>query len=601
MAVAISLGFLVLLAAFAVLGEWALHDSTNRILDERLVIAQMVASQLDGLLQEAITELKQANRFADFDLADPDLSADTDMLAHTYGRVGLFASGIVLLDPSGVVIVSHPPDLYPPGLDLTGLPHITQALEGRGVTISDGFNEPLNHRPVAAVTVPLYEGSLFLGLLSGLIDLSDQAIVTPLQQSATLGHTGHAALVDRQGRTLVSTFDLPFLSPGEHVTFYRQAMTQRQPVIETVPFELDLPGEPKDDLHVMAFAPMQRAPWGVAVGGDLDETFAGVSRLRLGLAMLSIIAAASVWTATLIGARRPVRAVQRLMEAAQRIANGDLQTPIESPDSGEIGRMAVALERMRRQLLTNIEKLANWNKSLEAHVAKQTEEIRQQQALTQQLLRRAITAQEEERAHLSREMHDGVGQMLTAVELSLDRLAKFLPVEDHNAQERLERARTLIGQALTDLRRIIAALRPGVLDQLGLAPALRWLGEHLLRPLGISVTIEIEGLQERLPGEIETILFRIAQEAMSNVARHSQAGHVNIQVRYDDGQVTMTLTDDGQGYDLAAISPPVDHSRGLGLASMQERASLAGGRVTIESQPGQGSAVHVVVPLPEKV
>jgi signal transduction histidine kinase len=261
--------------------------------------------------------------------------------------------------------------------------------------------------------------------------------------------------------------------------------------------------------------------------------------------------------------------------------------------------MATALENMRRQLLANIETLADWNQTLEARVTEQTEELRRQQTLTQQLLYRAITAQEEERARLSRELHDGVGQMLTAIELSLDRLSKALPAMPSNAHERLERARGLIEQTLADLRGIIAALRPGVLDQLGLAPALDWVGEHTLRPLGITVSIETSDQPERLPDEIETILFRIAQEAMSNVGRHSQAKHLAIHVLHQDSQIVMTLTDDGRGCDVSASLFNQDFSRGLGLAGMQERASLAGGQVTIASVPGQGTTVRVQMPLPK--
>lgn len=599
MALGISLGFLALFTAVSALGERALRDSNDRILEERLVIAQMAAGQADSLLQRAVSELEQARRFADFDPADANLSAEAHMLAHTYGRVGLFASGIAFLDRAGHVVLSHPPELYPRGTALSDLPHVAQALERRDVTISTPFRDPVSSQPVAAVTVPIYDGSRFLGLLSGLVNLNGPAITDPLQQAATLGHTGHTVLVDREGQVLASTFGLTFLSPGEHVTFYRRAMAQGQPVVDTVPFELDLPGEPYGHLHVMALAPLKMAPWGVAVGGDVDETFAGVTRLRLGLALLGVLALVSVWAATLIGTRRLVRPVQRLTEAAQRIADGDLHTPLKAPEGGEIGAMAAALERMRMLLLANIEELADLNETLEARVAERTEELRQQQALIQQLLRRAITAQEEERARLSRELHDEIGQTLTAVQLGLDRLARSVLAEDANAREHVERVQALTEQALADLRRVIAALRPGVLDQLGLVPALGWVADHTLRPLGLTVTIDADGLQGRLPGEIETILFRIAQEAMSNVARHSGATYVDILLRHSDSDVTMTLTDDGRGFDLASVTGASDHSRGLGLAGMQERASLAGGQVTVDTAPGGGTSVKVVVPIPE--
>ncbi|MFQ5613840.1 MAG: histidine kinase [Anaerolineae bacterium] len=595
-AIAISLSFITLSVAYGVLGERAVRDGADRVLNERLVIAQMAASQIDDLLERAVSELQRARRFADFDPADPDLLAEADVLSHTYGRVGIFTSGVVFLDPRGYVILSHPSGLYPLGANLSGLPHITQAMARREMTVSDPFRDSVTDRAVVAVTVPIFEKGHFRGLLSGLVDLDGQMVMAPLEQTAALGHTGHAVLVDGQGRALASTLDLPFLSPGEHSHFYRRAVAGGVPIVDTVPFELNLPGEEEGHAHVMAFAPLRLAPWGVAVGGDVDETFAGVSRLRLGLALLSVVALVSIWAATLIGTRRLVRPVQLLTEAAQRIAGGDLHTPLEASEGGEIGAMAVALERMRLLLLSNIEELARWNETLEARVAKRTKALHRQQALTQQLLHRVITAQEEERARLSQELHDEIGQTLTAVQLSLERLARSLPAGEIQARERLERAEVLTEEAIVDLRRVIAALRPGVLDQLGLEPALGWIADHTLRPLGLNVTIDVENLRARLPGEIETILFRIAQEAMSNVARHSQARNLDVHLKYAGGQVAMTLADDGQGFDLSAVDSAPELGRGLGLAGMQERASLVGGQVTVQSTPGRGTTVHVIVP-----
>lgn len=598
MALSISLGFLALFVAFLALGERALRDSTDHILNERLVIAEMAAAQVDGVLQQAVSELEQARRFADFDPADPNLAAEAHMLAHTYGRVGTFASGIAFLDTRGRVVLSHPPGLYTQGADLSLLPHVAQALVRRTVTISEPFRDPVSNRPVVAVTVPIFDETRFLGLLSGLVDLEGQAITGTLYRTSTLGQTGHAVLVDAEARVLASTFNLPFLTSGEHSTFYRQAISLGEPVVKIAPLELEMPGEPMGHMHVMAFAPLQMAPWGVAVGGDVDETFAGVRHLRFGLALLGTLALAGTWGATLIGTRRLVRPVQRLTEAAERIANGDLHTPLQAPEGGEIGAMAAALDRMRKQLLAHIDQLAAWNEALEARVAERTEALRQQQTLTRQLLRRAITAQEEERARLSRELHDDIGQTLTAIQLSLERVARTLAQDSEPAREHLRQVQNLTDQALADLRRLIAALRPGVLDQLGLVPALGWVADNTLRPLGIEVTVESEELQNRLPGEVETVLFRIAQEAMNNVARHSGAKHVHIHLVRQNNEVTMTLTDDGRGFHPAAVTATPERGRGLGLAGMRERASLAGGHVTVKSAPGQGTTVQVVVPVP---
>jgi signal transduction histidine kinase len=122
--------------------------------------------------------------------------------------------------------------------------------------------------------------------------------------------------------------------------------------------------------------------------------------------------------------------------------------------------------------------------------------------------------------------------------------------------------------------------------------------DHTLRPLGVQVRIETSGLENRLPGEIETILFRIAQEAMNNVARHSEAETLIIQLVRTDGHVRMTLQDDGRGFDPQTVIPSLELSRGWGLAGMQERASLAGGQVHVISVPGQGTTIRVEVPAP---
>ncbi|MCB8944478.1 MAG: HAMP domain-containing protein [Ardenticatenaceae bacterium] len=598
-ALAVTLGFLALFAAFAILGEQAIQDSTARVLDERLVIAQLAANEIDRYLEQAIVQLEELPASTHLNPANANFPTEAHTLASPYVEVGLFSGGVIFLDPAGQVVITEPPGLYATGTNLFVLPHVAQTIQEEAANISDPFYHPQTQQPVTAVTVPFWQDGRFAGITIGLLPIPNIYLTEPLDQAMILGETAHAVLVDMEGRAIVSTFDLPFLSSGEHPTFYRRAMSLHEPIIETVPFELDLPNEPEGHLHIMGFAPLTNAPWGVSVGGDvISETFAGVQRLRNGLILLGLTALGTTLLATLIGTRRLVRPVQQLTVSARQIADGDLEKPLIVNEGGEIGAMARALDHMRQQLLTNIKELARWNEELEARVEQQTEALRQQQEWTQQVLRQTIKAQEDERARLSWELHDEIGQVLTAVELSLERLQNALPAQDTPVHERLERSRALTERAVTDLRRMISALRPSILDDLGLIPALNWMSDHTLRSLGIHVNIDSQIQIERLPGEIETTLFRIAQEAMNNVARHSKAHTLAIQLHYENEQLMMKLSDDGQGFEPTRLPSRLDTGRGLGLASMQERASLVGGQIIVESRLNQGTTVTVRVPIP---
>ena len=582
---------------FSVLGERAIHDSIDHILNERVVIARMAASEIDGFLHHVFTELTDANRIADFDPADADLSVEANIMSHIQRELGPLASSILFLDSAGRVVLASPPGSYDPGADLSSLPFAQQSLTQSEFSISEPFFDPVSNRPVAAASVPVFMDGRLAGALIGLIDLNGEEVMAPLERGASLGNTGHATLVGPKGVSLAATIDIPLLTGVEHPDFYPKALAEGQPAISATQFALEnIAGETYQETHIMAFAPLSTVPWGIAIGGDEEDTFAPVKRLRASLILLSIIALAGIWTVTMGGTRRLIKPIQQLTAAAQRIARGNLNTPLPVSGPGEIGVMAHALGQMQNQMLKNINDLSHWNETLENQVAQKTIAIQKQQALTQRLLQHNIAIQEQERKRLARELHDGIGQMLMAIELSLDRLSRRLPEGNEETEQYLEKSRILTEKTSADLRSIIGDLRPAVLDQLGLIPALRWMGKHTLQPSGILMEIEASDMPQRLPDEIETTLFQIAQEAMNNTARHSQASRFTMQLEYESDQIMMTLADDGDGFASAALSPDFNKNQGFGLAGMQERAILAGGEVDISSAPGHGVTIKVTLP-----
>lgn len=169
--------------------------------------------------------------------------------------------------------------------------------------------------------------------------------------------------------------------------------------------------------------------------------------------------------------------------------------------------------------------------------------------------------------------------------ISLEAIERSLSREATAVRKRLARTRILTEQTIADVRRLIADLRPGALDELGLVAAIRWCAENHLEPLGVAFNLQADDLAHgRLPEELETVLCRIAQEAIGNIARHAGAHRVNMHLSRQDGQVRLVIEDDGEGFDPDAVQPARDGTQGLGLAGMRERASLVGGQVRIRSR-----------------
>jgi signal transduction histidine kinase len=205
-------------------------------------------------------------------------------------------------------------------------------------------------------------------------------------------------------------------------------------------------------------------------------------------------------------------------------------------------------------------------------------------------LRRVVEAQELERRRLARELHDQTGQELTGILLGLK------AVEEALDPEALARAiaavREQVVETLHDVRRLAVELRPKVLDDYGLVAALERLAQTVAEQTGLAFDLEAQLGDERLPSEIETALYRMVQEALTNVVKHGQAGRVSIILARSQGSVTAVVEDDGRGFETDRIY------EGLGLDGMRERLALLGGRLKIESRPGAGTTLAGEVPLP---
>ena len=212
------------------------------------------------------------------------------------------------------------------------------------------------------------------------------------------------------------------------------------------------------------------------------------------------------------------------------------------------------------------------------------------QRVARDALRRVVQAQELERRRLARELHDETGQALTSILLGLKPLEEALA--DHPARAALAELREQVVVALQDVRRLAVELRPAVLDDFGLVAALERLTEAFAEQTGIRVDFHSALGEKRLPGEVETALYRVVQESLTNIVKHANARSVSISVARRDSAVAAVIEDDGAGFDQRAV-----REGGVGLLGMRERLALLDGRVEIESRPGAGTTLVAEVPL----
>jgi signal transduction histidine kinase len=218
-------------------------------------------------------------------------------------------------------------------------------------------------------------------------------------------------------------------------------------------------------------------------------------------------------------------------------------------------------------------------------------EITQARAELKDLSARLVEIQEDERRAISRELHDQVGQSLSAVLVELGNLSKALHgAEDSRPREHLDSIRKLVEECVGVVRNMALLLRPSMLDDFGLVPALEWQAREVSRRTGLRVKVAVEGVSGDLPESHRTCVYRIVQEALHNCSRHAEASVVRITVRQEPEKLVLWIQDDGKGFDA-------QHTRGLGLLGMQERVTHLGGEFDIQSAPGEGAWLSVALPL----
>jgi PAS domain S-box-containing protein len=255
--------------------------------------------------------------------------------------------------------------------------------------------------------------------------------------------------------------------------------------------------------------------------------------------------------------------------------------------------VAINNSRLYAASQASADQLQQWNEELEAKVANRTRQVEQ---YSKDMTLRILAAQEEERRRIARELHDETAQSLSTLLINLDLLELQLPQNDLQLQVGFDRLRGLAKRTLDETRALSHDLRPTILDDVGLVAAIHWYADEFMKTFAVRVDVDAEAPSEkRLPPQIEVALFRIAQEALTNIGKYAGAKSVFVGLTFPDSSAELVVRDDGVGFDLDNVPGPTREG-GLGLYGMRERAELLGGSLTIDTAPGRGTTITVVAP-----
>ena len=280
--------------------------------------------------------------------------------------------------------------------------------------------------------------------------------------------------------------------------------------------------------------------------------------------------------------------LHKMSEAIARFGKGKSFEALSETPRDEIGRLSAVYNRMVRR----IRERDNENEVL-------AQKLQQRMSEREHLLRRLINSQEQERMRLARELHDDLGQRLGSITIQLELAQRALTEDVDKAKLSISHTQSMIAESTDRMYDVILGLRPSILDDLGLGPAVKNLAKRTLEPVGIHYDVTIEGLEDGLQQEKETAMFRIFQEALNNIVRHSEATYVEMHLSLGDDMVDGFIQDNGLGLDPASHPANEHNGTGFGLLGMRERAELCGGSLVISSVDPHGTRLQIQIPFVE--
>ena len=550
----------ILTAGVAFLAYQQVSQSLAESRDQELAIVS--AERLSESMEAFARGLRTLANLVEMRSGEPTLQELTlergrDLIADFTNYDG----GVIILDADGFVSVTEPfrPDLV--GQDFSQEPYFKNAKSFPTSTFfSDIIKEPTSDEDIIVIAVPIIAlNGDFAGVIAGRFYLSFQRLGQEIQK-LKVGEEGTAYLVDRTGRLIyhpISNLIGTDFSEREAVQRLKQAEQAGAVTSQEQPRTVE------------GYAVVEVTGWGLVIGEPWTQVVEPAQEALVPLAVVLVVGLIAVAIVVALGVQRVTDPIQNLVTQTRQVTAGDYDAQVNLSRIKEIRELGMAFNEM-------------------------VEQIRRYRAGVRQYVADVTQTQEEERKRIARELHDDTVQSLIAIGQRLELIKETLS-EPAEARTRLGEVRTMVTGSIASVRQFSRDLRPLALEDLGLMAAMQYLVNQLAQSTGIEVNFEAEGQIEGLSNDMEVAIYRILQETLNNVRKHAAATEVDVLARFTDDQITLTVADNGRGFEVPEAMTDFASSGSFGMMGLQERAQLFGGNVTVQSQPQVGTVVHLIM------
>jgi signal transduction histidine kinase len=590
-------GISIILFSFGIVSHIIIQKNIDDSLAKRLALSRLIRNNIDNILKDNINRLYDISLSGSVDLEDRNFGPEKEALKAAY-RYSLFTDGIFLLDKEGTVILNYPERIREAALNVLSIEPVGRMISVGKPAVSNIYTTE-NGRKILYVLVPLKDrNGKNVGVAGGQIDPTNPTLIQKLGLM-DIGKDMFIDLVDSNGVIISSTNPSRILTQYNRNRFFTKLITEKKERVATC-YGCHFSGKTGDKQKtVLAFVPLETAPWGISIQEPEGTVFMPATKLRRYSAVLTLVFIGTAFLLTVGISRSIINPLKELIRGADRIARGDMSKPVVPQGSDEIGVLSQSFETMRLRLIDSMESIARHTQELETRVEERTRQINESQRRAEELLKKVISSQEDERKRIARELHNDTLQELSATLMRID-ICKLHPEDITLAK--VDDIRSIISQALDGVIGIIQNLRPTLLDDLGLVSAIKSLLDLHLGESGVHYFMNAKGVTDkRFRPEVEITLFRVIQEAVMNIASHAHAENVFVLFKIEQNAVNVEIEDDGEGFALNSFFQAginnTKSKRGLGLLGMKERVLLIGGEIEISSEPGLGTQISIRIPL----